>query len=60
VWEYQEFCAWFAELLHGPSPGDPFRAGNAGARLRRLFDSPAATAAFAESYIGTPASGNRR
>ncbi|MER6126955.1 4-hydroxybenzoate 3-monooxygenase [Streptomyces sp. NPDC001795] len=53
VWEYQEFSEWFAELLHGPSSGDPFRAGNATARLRRLFDSPAAAAAFAESYIGS-------
>ncbi|MGV9562730.1 4-hydroxybenzoate 3-monooxygenase [Streptomyces sp. NPDC003480] len=58
VWEYQEFSEWFAELLHGPSSGDPFRAGNATARLRRLFHSPAAAAAFAESYIGSTASGN--
>ncbi|MFC3572293.1 4-hydroxybenzoate 3-monooxygenase [Streptomyces yaanensis] len=60
VWEYQEFSEWFAELLHGPSSGDPFRAGNATARLRRLFNSPAAAAAFAESYIGSAADGNRR
>ncbi|MDX6361270.1 MAG: p-hydroxybenzoate 3-monooxygenase [Streptomyces sp.] len=52
VWEYQEFSQWFAELLHGPSSGDPFRAGAATARLRRLLDSPAAATAFAESYIG--------
>ncbi|MGW5176162.1 4-hydroxybenzoate 3-monooxygenase [Streptomyces sp. NPDC004082] len=52
VWEYQEFSRWFAELLHGPSSGDPFRAGAAAARLRRLLRSPAAGAAFAESYIG--------
>jgi p-hydroxybenzoate 3-monooxygenase len=52
VWEYQEFSRWFAELLHGPSSGDPFRAGAATARLRRLLRSPAAGAAFAESYIG--------
>ncbi|MGW1162486.1 4-hydroxybenzoate 3-monooxygenase [Streptomyces sp. NPDC002513] len=58
VWEYQEFSEWFAELLHGPSSGDPFRAGTAAARLRRLFHSPAAAAAFAESYIGSAASGN--
>ncbi|MFJ5532831.1 4-hydroxybenzoate 3-monooxygenase [Streptomyces sp. NPDC093261] len=58
VWEYQEFSEWFAELLHGPSSGDPFRAGNATARLRRLFHSPAAAAAFAESYIGSTASRN--
>lgn len=60
VWEYQEFSEWLAELLHGPSSGDPFRAGRATARLRRLFDSPVAAAAFAESYIGSAADGNRR
>ncbi|MEU6366950.1 4-hydroxybenzoate 3-monooxygenase [Streptomyces sp. NPDC046931] len=60
VWEYQEFSEWFSELLHGPSSGDPFRAGNATARLRRLFHSPAAAAAFAESYIGSTAIGNPR
>lgn len=60
VWEYQEFSEWFAELLHGPSSQDPFRAGNAGARLRRLFDSPVAAAAFAESYIGAGGGSNRR
>jgi p-hydroxybenzoate 3-monooxygenase len=59
VWEYQEFSQWFAELLHGPSSGDPFRAGNATARLRRLFDSPVAAAAFAESYIGSGGNSNR-
>ncbi|MFF6999920.1 4-hydroxybenzoate 3-monooxygenase [Streptomyces sp. NPDC008313] len=52
VWQYQEFSQWFGELLHGPSSGDPFRAGAAAARLRRLLGSPAAAAAFAEAYIG--------
>ncbi|MFD7710236.1 4-hydroxybenzoate 3-monooxygenase [Streptomyces sp. NPDC059785] len=52
VWEYQEFSQWFGEMLHGPSSGDPFRAGAATARLRRLLGSPGAGAAFAESYIG--------
>ncbi|MGW3977703.1 hypothetical protein ACWEMN_14245, partial [Streptomyces mirabilis] len=52
VWEYQEFSRWFAELLHGPSSGDPFRAGSARARLRRILGSPAAAGTFAESYIG--------
>ncbi|MFE9097304.1 4-hydroxybenzoate 3-monooxygenase [Streptomyces sp. NPDC007264] len=60
VWDYQEFSQWFAELLHGPSSGDPFRAGSAAARLRRLFTSPAAAAAFAESYIGATPPGNQR
>jgi len=52
AWEYQEFSEWLCELLHGPSSDDPFRAGTATARLRRLFDSPAAAGAFADSYIG--------
>ncbi len=52
VWEYQEFSQWFAELLHGPSSGDPYRAGSAGARLKRILGSPAAATAFANSYIG--------
>jgi p-hydroxybenzoate 3-monooxygenase len=52
VWEYQEFSQWLAELLHGPSSGDPFRAGSARARLRRILGSPAAAATFAQSYIG--------
>ncbi|MDI9886452.1 4-hydroxybenzoate 3-monooxygenase [Streptomyces sp. HNM0645] len=52
VWQYQEFSQWLSEVLHGASSGDPFRAGTATARLRRLFDSPAAAAAFAELYIG--------
>ncbi|MFE6485938.1 4-hydroxybenzoate 3-monooxygenase [Streptomyces sp. NPDC057757] len=60
VWEYQEFSQWFAELLHGPSSGDPFRAGSAGARLRRILGSPAASAAFADSYIGVGAGGRPR
>jgi p-hydroxybenzoate 3-monooxygenase len=52
VWHYQEFSQWLAELLHGPSSGDPFRAGAAKARLRRLPHSPAAASAFAELFIG--------
>ncbi|MEV8313950.1 4-hydroxybenzoate 3-monooxygenase [Streptomyces sp. NPDC059900] len=52
VWQYQEFSQWLAELLHGTSSGDPFRAGTAAARLRRILRSPAAAAAFAELYIG--------
>ncbi|MGP3998824.1 hypothetical protein [Streptomyces sp. 8N706] len=64
-WQYQEFSQWFSELLHGTTAGgsgpghpDPFRAKVAGARLRRLLESPAAAAAFAELYIGRyPAEG---
>ncbi|GGV42597.1 4-hydroxybenzoate 3-monooxygenase [Streptomyces longisporoflavus] len=52
VWQYQEFSQWLSELLHGTSSGDPFRAGIAAARLRRILRSPAAAAAFAELYIG--------
>ncbi|MEE1759900.1 4-hydroxybenzoate 3-monooxygenase [Streptomyces sp. SP18BB07] len=52
VWHYQEFSQWLAELLHGPSSGDPFRAGAATARLRRVLGSPAAASTFAELFIG--------
>lgn len=52
VWHYQEFSQWLAELLHGPSSGDAFRAGSATARLRRVLGSPAAASTFAELFIG--------
>ncbi|MEV0323246.1 4-hydroxybenzoate 3-monooxygenase [Streptomyces sp. NPDC050658] len=52
VWQYQEFSQWFADVLHGASSGDPFKAGTAGARLRRTLGSPTAATAFAELYIG--------
>ncbi|MEU5001884.1 4-hydroxybenzoate 3-monooxygenase [Streptomyces sp. NPDC021622] len=52
VWQYQEFSQWFADVLHGTSSGDAFKAGTAGARLRRVLGSRAAAAAFAELYIG--------
>ncbi|MGW0905275.1 4-hydroxybenzoate 3-monooxygenase [Streptomyces sp. NPDC002853] len=55
VWQYQEFSRWLSELLHGASSGDPFQAGIATARLRRILGSPAAAAAFAELYIGKSA-----
>lgn len=57
VWQCQEFSRWLSELLHGTSSGDPFQAGTAGARLRRILGSPAAAAAFAELYIGKSADG---
>ncbi|MDQ0963462.1 2-polyprenyl-6-methoxyphenol hydroxylase-like FAD-dependent oxidoreductase [Streptomyces sp. B4I13] len=53
VWDYQEFSPWLSEVYHGAAAGDPFRAGATSARLRRLFTSPAAAAAFAEQYLGT-------
>jgi p-hydroxybenzoate 3-monooxygenase len=53
VWDYQEFSQWLSEVYHGTSSGDAYRAGTAFARLRRLFTSPAAAAAFAEQYLGT-------
>jgi p-hydroxybenzoate 3-monooxygenase len=53
VWEYQEFSQWLSEVYHGASSGDAYRAGTTLARLRRLFASPAAAAAFAEQYLGT-------
>ncbi|MFI2763728.1 4-hydroxybenzoate 3-monooxygenase [Streptomyces echinatus] len=53
VWDYQEFSQWLSEIYHGTSHGDPHRAGTTLARLRRLFSSPVAAAAFAEQYLGT-------
>ncbi|MFG3201404.1 4-hydroxybenzoate 3-monooxygenase [Streptomyces sp. NPDC048192] len=55
VWDYQEFSQWLSDIYHGVASGDPFRAGTTLARLRRLFTSPAAAAAFAEQYLGTAA-----
>ncbi|WP_308114817.1 4-hydroxybenzoate 3-monooxygenase [Streptomyces sp. ISL-12] len=53
VWDYQEFSEWLSEVYHGTASGDPYRAATTLARLRRLFDSPVAAAAFAEQYLGT-------
>lgn len=53
VWDYQEFSEWLSGIYHGTSWGDPYRAGTTLARLRRLFTSPVAAAAFAEQYLGT-------
>ncbi|MEU3254597.1 4-hydroxybenzoate 3-monooxygenase [Streptomyces sp. NPDC006997] len=53
VWDYQEFSQWLSEAYHGAAAGDAFRAGTTVARLRRLFTSPVAAAAFAEQYLGT-------
>ncbi|MGW7257957.1 4-hydroxybenzoate 3-monooxygenase [Streptomyces sp. NPDC054834] len=55
VWDYQEFSQWLSDIYHGAASGDPYRAGTTMARLRRLFTSPAAAAAFAEQYLGTAA-----
>ncbi|MFI5686977.1 4-hydroxybenzoate 3-monooxygenase [Streptomyces sp. NPDC051636] len=55
VWDYQEFSQWLSGIYHGAASGDPYRAGTTLARLRRLFTSPAAAAAFAEQYLGTAA-----
>jgi p-hydroxybenzoate 3-monooxygenase len=55
VWDYQEFSQWLSEVYQGTAAGDPFRSGTALARLRRLFTSPTAAAAFAEQYLGTAA-----
>ncbi|MEU3986514.1 4-hydroxybenzoate 3-monooxygenase [Streptomyces sp. NPDC026672] len=52
VWDYQEFSQWLSGIYHGPASDDPFVAGTAVARLRRLFTSPAAARAFAEQYLG--------
>lgn len=55
VWDYQEFSQWLSDIYHGAASGDPYRAGTTTARLRRLFTSPTAAAAFAEQYLGTAA-----
>nr|WP_181767849.1 4-hydroxybenzoate 3-monooxygenase [Streptomyces albidus (ex Kaewkla and Franco 2022)] len=55
VWQYQEFNQWVSEILHGPSSGDPFRAGVAAARLRRMTRSERAGTALAGLYIGSDA-----
>ncbi|MEU4926146.1 4-hydroxybenzoate 3-monooxygenase [Streptomyces yokosukanensis] len=52
VWDYQEFSQWLSDIYHGVASDDPFRTGTTLARLRRLFTSPAAAAAFAEQYLG--------
>lgn len=52
VWDYQEFSHWLSDVYHGAATGDAFRAGTSLARLRRLFSSPVAAAAFAEQYLG--------
>lgn len=57
VWDYQEFSQWLAEMYHGTASGDPYRAGAALARLRRLFSSPVAAAEFAERYLGARTTG---
>jgi p-hydroxybenzoate 3-monooxygenase len=55
VWQYQEFNQWLAEIMHGPSSGDPFRAQVAAARLRRMVDSTVNGASVAGLYIGIDA-----
>ncbi|KFG76709.1 4-hydroxybenzoate 3-monooxygenase [Streptomyces mutabilis] len=57
AWDYQEFSQWLAELYHGTASGDPYRAGAAVARMRRLFTSAVAATAFAEQYLGIRTSG---
>ncbi|MFH8976783.1 4-hydroxybenzoate 3-monooxygenase [Streptomyces sp. NPDC017890] len=57
AWDYQEFSQWLGEVYHGTASGDPYRAGAARARLRRLFASPVAAAAFAEQYLGARTTG---
>lgn len=57
VWEYQEFSRWLSDVYHGASSGDPYLAGTTLARLRRVFQSPSAGLAFAESYLGKDPAG---
>lgn len=53
MWDHREFSEWLSVIYHGTSSGDPYRAGTTLARLRRIFTSPVAAAAFAEQYPGT-------
>jgi p-hydroxybenzoate 3-monooxygenase len=55
IWQYQEFNQWLAEIMHGPSSGDPFRARVAAARLRRMVGSEISGASLAGLYIGADA-----
>jgi p-hydroxybenzoate 3-monooxygenase len=55
VWQYQDFNRWVSDIVHGPSSGDPFRAGVAAARLRRMTRSETAGRALAALYIGSDA-----
>jgi p-hydroxybenzoate 3-monooxygenase len=55
VWDDQEFSQWLSDVYHGAASDDRYYAGTTLARLRRLFISPAAAAAFAEQYLGTSA-----
>ncbi|WP_399882504.1 hypothetical protein ACGH7X_06485 [Streptomyces sp. BBFR51] len=57
VWDHQELSWWLAEMYHGTASGDPYRAGAALDRLRRLFDSPVAAAWFAEQCLGVRTTG---
>jgi p-hydroxybenzoate 3-monooxygenase len=60
VWQYQEFSLWLSEVFHhsAAETSNPFLARIAEARMRRLLDSPAAAAAFAELYIGRRSAGD--
>jgi p-hydroxybenzoate 3-monooxygenase len=53
VWQYQDFNQWVSQILHGPSSGDPFQAGVAAARLRRMTRSETAGVALAGLYVGS-------
>jgi p-hydroxybenzoate 3-monooxygenase len=55
VWDDQEFSQWLSDVYHDAASDDRYYAGTTLARLRRLFISPAAAAAFAEQYLGTSA-----
>ncbi len=54
AWDYQEFSeSGCPRSTTAPPAATPYRSGTTLARLRRLFTSPAAAAAFAEQYLGT-------
>jgi p-hydroxybenzoate 3-monooxygenase len=54
VWKAVRFSWWMTQLMHKFSEGDTFDARVQGAELSYLFQSPAASQALAENYVGLP------
>lgn len=54
VWKTQRFSWWFSALLHRLPGASPFEERMRRAEIDHLATSPAAQAAWAESYVGLP------
>lgn len=54
VWQAQRFSWWMTALLHRFSDHSPFERKVQTAELDALFGSTAASAALAETYVGSP------